>query len=94
MAHPAAPQRGRVIPPRALDVCTEAGLFGVEIDHSENNAEMASELWQHAHRLGLARFGASDYHGAGKLNRLGENTTAPTIVEDLVAGTYLEVIRP
>ena len=29
--------------------------------------------------------GASDYHGSGKENRLGENTTDPAVVDALLA---------
>ena len=33
-----------------------------------------------ARRLGLFVTGSSDYHGAGKVNLLGENTTAPAVL--------------
>ena len=33
-----------------------------------------------ARRLGLFVTGSSDYHGAGKVNLLGENTTAPYVL--------------
>ena len=29
--------------------------------------------------------GSSDYHGEGKPNRLGENTTAPEVLDALIA---------
>ncbi|KMY23484.1 metal-dependent phosphoesterase [Actinobaculum suis] len=93
-AHPAAAQRGKMAPPAALEEFAQAGLFGVEIDHPENAVHLREPLWQRAQSFGLARFGASDYHGLGKTNRLGEYLTAPSVVEDLVAGTHLEVIRP
>lgn len=92
-AHPVAPQRSRMVPFTALDEFAAAGLFGVEIDHPENDGRYIPELTARVQRLGLARFGASDYHGAGKPNRLGEYVTAPEILEDLVAGTYLEVLH-
>jgi len=38
-----------------------------------------------AKKLGLEVTGASDYHGAGKPNRLGENTTSPQVLEKLLA---------
>ena len=38
-----------------------------------------------ADRLGLLVTGSSDYHGAGKENRLGENTTAPEVLAEIEA---------
>ena len=29
--------------------------------------------------------GASDYHGSGKENQLGENTTAPEVLDEILA---------
>ena len=44
--------------------------------------------------LGLFTTGSSDYHGAGKRNRLGENTTEPEVLEAIQAlGTGAEVVR-
>jgi 3',5'-nucleoside bisphosphate phosphatase len=34
-----------------------------------------------AAELGLFTTGASDYHGTGKLNRIGENLTDPAVLE-------------
>ena len=47
-------------------------------------------------RLGLLLTGSSDYHGAGKLNRLAENTTAPEVLEAIEAASSgaTEVLRP
>jgi len=36
-----------------------------------------------AERLDLLVTGSSDYHGAGKENRLGENTTAPEVLAEI-----------
>ena len=47
-----------------------------------------------AARRGIPVTGASDYHGAGKPNRLGENLTAPAVYEELIAQGRLEVVRP
>ena len=38
-----------------------------------------------AARFGLLVTGSSDYHGAGKENRLGENTTAPEVLAEIEA---------
>ena len=49
---------------------------------------------QVADRLGLVVTGSSDYHGDGKVNRLGENTTDPRVLEQLEERARLPVIRP
>jgi predicted metal-dependent phosphoesterase TrpH len=93
-AHPRAPQRGREVPDDAFDELTDAGLFGIEIDHRDNRKNAIPFLEATARRLHLARFGSSDYHGSGKPNRLGENTTSPRVIEALTKGSYLEVLHP
>lgn len=93
-AHPAAPHRNRIVPPEAFDEFAEAGLFGIEIDHRDNLEAAKPELAELADRLHLARFGSSDYHGAGKPNRLGENTTSPAVIEALIQSCHLEVLYP
>lgn len=83
LAHPAAiRQRG----PAPLDRLTKfagAGLWGVELDHPENRAEWIPPLRERALELGLEITGASDYHGAGKVNRLGERTSSLDLIERL-----------
>ena len=94
LAHPRAPHRGRVLPERVFHEMAEAGLFGIEIDHRDNAATQIPELERTAHSLHLARFGSSDYHGSGKPNRLGENTTSPAVISALTQGCFLEVLNP
>jgi hypothetical protein len=52
-----------------------AGLNGIEVDHRDQNNEERAMLRDIARELDLVMTGASDYHGVGKLNRLGECTT-------------------
>ncbi|RLP76451.1 PHP domain-containing protein [Mycetocola tolaasinivorans] len=85
IAHPATGTRGRLMPESVVAEMAEAGLFGMEIDHRENTPEGKEWLRELASRYDLALTGSSDYHGAGKPNRLGENTTAPDVVEAIVA---------
>ena len=47
-----------------------------------------------AAEMGLAIFGSSDYHGAGKPNRIGENTTDPKVIAEVVAQGRIEVVEP
>lgn len=93
-AHPMAPHRGRIVPMEAFDELAEAGLFGVEVNHRDNPSAVIPQLKAIAQRLDLARFGASDYHGLGKPNRLGENTTSPAVIEALIRSCQLEVLCP
>jgi sugar phosphate isomerase/epimerase len=53
----------------------DAGLDGLEIDHRDNPPAGRERLRVLAARHGLLTTGSSDYHGTGKPNRLGENTT-------------------
>lgn len=88
MAHPFASSRGEVVGDEVIEQMAEAGLEGLEVDHRDHgpaDREHASRL---ATRLRLLRTGSSDYHGAGKPNRLAENTTAPEVlVQILERGT-------
>ena len=76
-AHPGADARGRVVPDAVIEEMADAGLAGLEVDHRDHSPEQRERLAAIGVRLGLIRTGASDYHGAGKLNRLGENLTSP-----------------
>lgn len=76
MAHPLASTRGRVVGQDVFDAMIEAGLGGLEIDHRDNPQAARAQLSQMADKHDLIVTGSSDYHGAGKPNRLGENTTS------------------
>ncbi|MFT4232034.1 MAG: PHP domain-containing protein [Leucobacter sp.] len=85
LAHPAANRQRSTTSAGELRAFAAAGLWGVELDHPENRAEWLPPLAGEAAALGLWTTGASDYHGAGKPNRLGECTTDPALVERLRA---------
>ncbi|HEY2642637.1 MAG TPA: PHP domain-containing protein [Galbitalea sp.] len=85
LAHPATHGRYRAIDDAALKVLVDAGLFGLEIHHRDNTEEGKIRLYELARKFGLAITGSSDYHGEGKPNRLGENTTEPAVLERLIA---------
>ena len=84
-AHPGADARGRVVPDAVIEEMTTAGLAGLEVDHRDHSPAQRERLAAIAERLGLIRTGASDYHGTGKLNRLGENLTSPEAFAELEA---------
>jgi len=85
LAHPAAHGRYRVIEESAIKTLVDAGLFGLEIHHRDNTDDGKARLFELAAKFGLEVTGSSDYHGVGKPNRLGENTTSPEVLERLVA---------
>ena len=85
LAHPATRGRDSVLEEHYLASLVEAGLAGVEIDHRENTADGRAYLADFAARHDLVVTGSSDYHGAGKPNLLGENTTSPEALERLAA---------
>lgn len=83
LAHPAA--RGRpVMRMRALGQLVDAGLDGVEVWHRDNDEASRRVLLADAERYGLLVTGSSDYHGFGKPNRLGEHTTEPEVLAEIV----------
>ncbi|MBM7825084.1 putative metal-dependent phosphoesterase TrpH [Arcanobacterium pluranimalium] len=94
LAHPKAVKRGYSLSDDAIREFAQAGLFGIEIDHRDNPPSQRPVLKKLAKELGLARFGASDYHGTGKPNTLGEGLTAQEVFETAIEGTYLEVLHP
>lgn len=82
-AHPLASARGRVVSEEVFEDMADAGLAGVEVFHRDNPPEARERLLAFAKLRGLLVTGSSDYHGAGKPNRLGENTTAPEVLDEI-----------
>jgi predicted metal-dependent phosphoesterase TrpH len=85
LAHPATHGRYRVIGESAIEELKDAGLFGLEIDHRDNTDDGKVRLRELAAKYDLVLTGSSDYHGLGKPNRLGENSTDPEVLERIVA---------
>ncbi|HAY42247.1 MAG TPA: phosphatase [Micrococcaceae bacterium] len=83
-AHPMANLRGRVVPEETFHDMIDAGLAGVEIHHRDNSEEGKKFLTSLAKKNDLIITGSSDYHGAGKLNRLGENLTEPDMLQRIL----------
>ena len=77
IAHPMASHRGRTISLDTFGSLIQAGLDGIEVDHRDHSAEEKTQLISLAKESKLVMTGASDYHGNGKLNLLGEYTTEP-----------------
>jgi predicted metal-dependent phosphoesterase TrpH len=83
MAHPFAGRRGRLVHDEVIEAMADAGLAGLEAHHRDHRPEDVARAEEMARRLGLFVTGSSDYHGAGKVNVLGENTTAPAVLREI-----------
>lgn len=84
IAHPVTAGRDRMMPLSYIERLIGEGLAGFEIDHRENTADGKRLLRDIAARHDLIVTGSSDYHGAGKPNRPGENTTADEMVTRII----------
>jgi 3',5'-nucleoside bisphosphate phosphatase len=85
VAHPGSRAAADVLDDEALAGLAAAGLVGLEVDHRDHDEPTRRRLRALAADLGLLATGSSDFHGTGKQNRLGENTTPDAVVESLRA---------
>jgi predicted metal-dependent phosphoesterase TrpH len=85
IAHPFASRRGQILTPDSFASLVAAGLNGIEVFHRDQSEDERKQLLVIAEELELVVTGSSDYHGTGKLNELGENTTSPAEWERLEA---------
>ncbi|TAL40830.1 MAG: PHP domain-containing protein [Salinibacterium sp.] len=85
LAHPATRGKYRQMDDAFIGKLAEAGLFGLEVHHRDNTEAGKKRLIALAKKFGLEITGASDYHGVGKPNQLGENTTTQDVLDKLVA---------
>lgn len=83
IAHPAG--RAGVLPLPLLERMLDAGLAGFELAHRENVASGVRTLERITAERDLIVTGSSDYHGLGKPNLPGENTTSDDMVARLIA---------
>ena len=84
-AHPKAKVRGRTVDDQLFYDMLDAGLAGVEVYHRDNSGSGKAWLLNFAKEHDLLVTGSSDYHGAGKPNRLGEHVTPRETVEAIEA---------
>lgn len=85
LAHPLARRRGDVISAEVIAELAEAGLTGIEVDHTDHDEATRQELRWLAGELDLVVTGGSDYHGSNKQVPLAAETTAPDALEALLA---------
>jgi len=84
VAHPTPAGRGRMMPVAYLEELIDLGLAGFELDHRENTPEGIAILRRIVERRDLIVTGSSDYHGLGKPNLPGENTTSDDMVARII----------
>jgi hypothetical protein len=90
MAHAFAHQRGPTVTAEVIASLAAAGLHGLEVDHPNHDATARAELRGLAGELGLLVTGSSDYHGTSKPIQLGQESTAPEMLDaiaELASGT-------
>lgn len=95
MAHPFASRRGRLADESVIEAMAAAGMAGLEVHHRDHTPEEVRRGLDLAASLDLFVTGSSDFHGVGKSNLLGENTTDPLVlklIEDRATG--VAVLRP
>lgn len=84
IAHPTPSGRARMMPVPVIERLIGVGLAGFELDHRENTEAGKKVLRRLVARHDLIVTGSSDYHGLGKPNLPGENTTSDEMVERLI----------
>jgi hypothetical protein len=84
LAHPFARSRGRVVSEADVEELVDAGLRGLEVHHPDHDPAAAATAAAVGARHDLIQTGASDYHGAGKSNRLAQFTTTAGQLERLL----------
>lgn len=94
MAHPFAERRGRVVGDDVVADLVDHGLAALEADHRDHSDANRAHARALAIHLGVPVTGASDYHGTGKPNLIGENLTDEAVYEALIAQGTLEVVHP
>lgn len=82
IAHPAG--RSGLLPMAVLKRMLSAGLAGFELGHRENLDDGVATLRRIARDRDLIITGSSDYHGLGKPNIPGENTTDDDMVARII----------
>ncbi|TPF85707.1 hypothetical protein BW13_09175 [Bifidobacterium sp. UTCIF-37] len=94
IAHPGDLSRNpRLLSDEQIERLVDEGLDGLEVWHRGNPPEQRERLLAIARRRHLLVTGGSDWHGAGKPNRLGENLTDDATVHEIVRRGAIPLIR-
>ncbi|HZW42999.1 MAG TPA: PHP domain-containing protein [Dermatophilaceae bacterium] len=95
MAHPFASGRGFVVKDAVIEAMAAEGMAGLEVYHRDHSAAEVQHGLDLAASLDLFVTGSSDYHGEGKPNLLGENTTDHVVLQQIEAlASGVEVLWP
>lgn len=96
IAHPLGRSaKDHALPELHFRAMIEAGLAGFEVYHRDVPQFARDWLLELANEFDLIVTGSSDYHGlTGKQNRLGENVTAPQMLERIATLGFSEVTYP
>jgi 3',5'-nucleoside bisphosphate phosphatase len=95
LAHALARRRGPVVSRDVIAEWAAEGLAGLEVDHPDHTSDDRAALRDLAATLDLLVTGSSDYHGTNKTACLGQETTAPEMlewIEELAAGSVTAVV--
>jgi 3',5'-nucleoside bisphosphate phosphatase len=83
LAHAFASHRGPTVTAEVIKELAGVGLGGVEVDHPDHDQDARKRLRRLADEMGLITTGSSDYHGTNKVIRLGQETTAPEMLDEI-----------
>ncbi|GAA4659942.1 PHP domain-containing protein [Gordonia humi] len=84
IAHPRARTAADLLTADVLASLVPLGLVGLEVRHPDHDDASRAELAGIATDLGLLQTGSSDYHGANKTLRIGQERTDDAVVEEIV----------
>jgi predicted metal-dependent phosphoesterase TrpH len=84
LAHAFARRRGPTVTAGVLAELADAGLDGLEVDHPDHDLPTRADLRAIAEEFGLLVTGSSDYHGTNKTVYLGQESTAPEMLEAII----------
>jgi predicted metal-dependent phosphoesterase TrpH len=93
LAHAFAAHRGPTVTGEVIKDLAGLGLTGVEVNHPDHDDDARARLRRLADELDLVTTGSSDYHGTNKTIRLGQETTAPEMLDEIAArATGIEIV--
>jgi len=81
LAHAFAYRRGPTVTAEVIAELAAAGLHGLEVDHPNHDPDARATLRGLAAELNLLITGSSDYHGTNKTVQLGQESTAPEMLD-------------